>query len=257
VSFIKFLGTAGARFVMIDQLRSSGGIWISCGKTNVILDPGPGSLVRCHSSRPKLDPKKLDAVILTHKHLDHSGDVNVMIEAMTKGGYEKRGRLFAPKDAFGTNGVIFSYLKNFPEKTVKLEKGECCCVGDLSFMPVIKNIHPVDTYGLKFFIENEIISFVSDTRYFPGLIDAHKDATILILNVVFYEKRSDIDHMSIQEAIELIKAIKPKKAVITHFGMTMLKQKPYLMERDLQAGLEMDVQLAYDGYTLNLPLDKS
>ena len=257
MSFVKFLGTAGARFVMIDQLRSSGGIWISCGKTNVILDPGPGSLVRCHSSRPKLDPKKLDAVILTHKHLDHSGDANVMIEAMTKGGFEKRGRLFAPRDALGAHGVIFSYLKNFPEETVMLEEGGRFGVGDLTFAVAIKNIHPVDTYGLKFFIENEIVSFVSDTRYFPGLIDAHKDATVLVLNVVFYEKRSDIDHMSIQEAIELIKAIKPKKAVLTHFGMTMLKQKPYLMERDLQAGLEMDVQLAYDGYTLNLPLDKS
>jgi len=28
-NFIKFLGTAGARFVMIKQLRSSGGIWIN------------------------------------------------------------------------------------------------------------------------------------------------------------------------------------------------------------------------------------
>jgi len=66
--YIKFLGTSGARFVMIKQLRASGGLWVSCGTSNILIDPGPGSIVRCASSRPKLDPGKLDAIILTHRH---------------------------------------------------------------------------------------------------------------------------------------------------------------------------------------------
>ena len=92
-NYIKFLGTAGARFVMIKQLRASGGLWVSSGETNILIDPGPGSIVRCASSRPKLDPGKLDAIILTHRHLDHANDINVMIEAMTEGGFKKRGVL--------------------------------------------------------------------------------------------------------------------------------------------------------------------
>src|SRR5512136_2058093 len=99
INYIKFLGTAGARFVMIRQLRSSGGLWINCEGTNVLIDPGPGSLVRCAQSRPKFDPARLDAIILTHRHLDHSGDINVMIEAMTEGGFKKKGFVFCPADA--------------------------------------------------------------------------------------------------------------------------------------------------------------
>jgi Metal-dependent hydrolases of the beta-lactamase superfamily III len=81
---ITFLGTAGARFVVAHQFLASGGAWLSFGNTQILLDPGPGCLVQ--ATKRKLDPSKLEAIILSHKHLDHSGDINIMIEAMTDGG---------------------------------------------------------------------------------------------------------------------------------------------------------------------------
>ena len=80
MSFIKFIGTAGARFVVMKKLRASGGVWLSVGKTNLHIDPGPGALVRCLKSKPKLEPSTLDGILLTRRHLDHSGDVNVMMD---------------------------------------------------------------------------------------------------------------------------------------------------------------------------------
>ena len=44
-NMIKFLGTAGARFAVTRQIRKSGGIWLSLDNTNLLLDPGPGSLI--------------------------------------------------------------------------------------------------------------------------------------------------------------------------------------------------------------------
>ena len=93
------LGSGGARIVVAKQLRASGGIWFSLAGTRFLLDPGPGSLVRMTGSRHRLDPTKLAGILLSHRHLDHSGDVNNMIEAMTMGGTELRGTLFAPSDA--------------------------------------------------------------------------------------------------------------------------------------------------------------
>ena len=123
-NFIKFLGTSGARFVMIKQLRSSGGLWVNYKGTNLLIDPGPGSIVRCANSRPKLDPTGLDGIILTHRHLDHSGDLNVMIEAMTEGGFKKRGVVFCPADAISKDTVILDHLKGFPEKIEILKNNQ-------------------------------------------------------------------------------------------------------------------------------------
>ncbi|MDD5195521.1 MAG: MBL fold metallo-hydrolase, partial [Candidatus Omnitrophica bacterium] len=228
------------------------GIWLQFKSTNILIDPGPGSIVRCSRSRPKLDPSSLDGIILTHKHLDHSGDINVLIEAMTEGGFKKRGTVFLPADAIGKDGVIFSYLKNFPEKVVNLKKGKFS-LKDVAFEVPLRNQHSVETYGIKFFLGPEVISFVSDTRFFDDLIPAYKDSTILILNVVFYEPRAEFEHLCLQDAANLIKKIKPRKAILTHFGMTMLKNNPHLLEERLRKEIGGDIQFAYDGFSLELP----
>ncbi|MBU0548267.1 MAG: MBL fold metallo-hydrolase [Candidatus Omnitrophica bacterium] len=250
VNYIKFLGTAGARFVMIKQLRASGGLWISCGRTNILIDPGPGSIVRCASSRPKLDPGKLDAIILTHRHLDHANDINVMIEAMTEGGFKKRGVVFCPFDAVGDDSVILRHTTNFPEKIQIIKANQSYQIGDFSFTTSMRHIHPCETYGLKFKIDKTSVGLITDTRYFPELADFYK-TDILIIAVVFYEPRQGIDHLSLKEAGIIIDKLKPKKAVLTHFGMTMLKAKPLLQAEKLSRALSIEVISAYDGMSLN------
>jgi len=252
MGFIKFLGTAGARFVMIRQLRSSAGVWINYKSTNIILDPGPGAIVRCNKVKPRLDPSSLDAVILTHKHLDHSGDVNVIIEAITEGGFRKRGSLFAPQDSFGKDGVILSYLDSYLEKIFVLKEDKYH-LGDIDFISPIKNIHTVETYGVKFYLGKEVVSFVSDTRYFEGLVDAYKDSTILVLNVVFYQPRPGYDHLCLDEAIALAEKIKPKKTIFTHFGMSILRAKPHILEAKINKKCP-SIKFAYDGFELKLPV---
>lgn len=256
MGFIKFLGTAGARFVMIKQMRSCGGIWVNYKSTNILIDPGPGAIVRCNCARPRLDPSKLDAVILTHKHLDHCGDVNVMIEAITDGGFKKRGTLFLPQDAIGKDGIVYSYHRKLIEKIKFIKKGGFS-MGDIRFEVPVKNIHSVQTYGLKFFMGKDIVSFVSDTKYFDELIQAYKGSTIIVLNVVFYQKRQEYEHLCLDEAVEIIKKIKPKQAILTHFGMSMLKQKPHRLEEKLKRELKLDIKCAYDGMCIEIPLKSS
>lgn len=247
--FIKFLGTAGARFVMIKQLRASGGIWVNCEGSNILIDPGPGSIVRLANSRPKLDPGKLDAIILSHRHLDHANDINVMIEAMTEGGFKKRGVVFCPADAIGKDSVILSHALKFPDKIVILKPNTKYKVGNFKFSTSMPHIHPCQTYGIKFKIGGTSIGLLTDTRYFSGLSRFYK-TDILIISVVFLEPRQGIDHLSLVEAEEIIKKVRPKKAILTHFGMTMLKAKPYAQAKRLSERLGREVEAAYDGMTI-------
>jgi ribonuclease BN (tRNA processing enzyme) len=250
-NFIKFLGTSGARFVMIRQLRHSGGLWVNCSGTNVLIDPGPGSLVYCARSRPKLDPAKLDAIILTHRHLDHSGDINVMIEAMTEGGFKKKGVVFCPADALNGDPVIFKYIRNFAEKIENICANQKYQVGNFVFETSMRHIHPVETYGLKFLLNNKTVGLLTDTRYFAQLADFYA-TDILIAGVVFPEPRPGIDHLSLVDLKILLAQIKPAKTILTHFGLGMLKAKPQLCAQNLAGELKLEIAAATDGMMLQL-----
>ncbi len=251
--FIKFLGTAGARFVVARQLRSSAGTWIRMGGANVMLDPGPGTIVRCWSSRPKLDPGKLDAVVFTHHHLDHAGDAAVIIEAMTHGGHERRGLVLAPQQAYEAGCPLCRYVCELPERREVLAEGTEHVVGDLSITAAVAMDHGVETYGLIFSDSDVRVGIVADTYYFDGLTERFAECDLLVLNVVLYEDRGPgVKHLNPASAARIIAAARPKMAVITHFGMHMLQHKPWEIAEEMSEEVGLLVKAAGDGMAIDL-----
>jgi len=246
---ITFLGTAGARFVMIHQFLASGGAWLDLGGTQIVLDPGPGSLVQ--AARRKLNATKLDAIILSHRHLDHSGDINVMIEAMTEGGTKKRGTVFAPADALDRDPVILSYLRSYPQSIQVLAEGGSYAINDISFKTPIRHRHPVETYGFVFQTPRHVFSWITDTRYFDDLA-GHYGGDLLIINVVRLKPGAPVDHLSLPEVKSIIEELRPKTAILTHFGMTMWWARPWELAGQLTRETGIAVIAARDGMKFDL-----
>ena len=245
--YIRFLGTGGARFVVSRQLRSSGGLWCSFNDTTICIDPGPGTLARCFSGDVKANPEDLDAVILSHRHLDHTTDANVMVEAMTRGALMKRGVLFAPQDALEGEPVVFSYLRQAVGQVAVLREGGTYHIGDISFTCPVRHVHGVETYGLKFKTPGGSIAFIMDTLFFPQLA-SHYQADLLVLNVVLYKHPGyqRIKHLDIEAAEKIIRSIQPRKAIITHFGTSMLDKDPVELAKKLSKCTGVPVLAAYD-----------
>jgi phosphoribosyl 1,2-cyclic phosphodiesterase len=246
---ITFLGTAGARFMVSRQLAASGGLWLNLSGTEILIDPGPGSIVQ--STKRKLNAEKLSAIILSHRHLDHSADVNVMVEAMTNGGFNRHGWLFAPADALETEPVIFSYLRKYIEGVVVLEEGKSYTIGNISFTTPVRHVHPVETYGMVFKSKGHTFSYIVDTRYFEGLSQNY-NTEMIIINMVLTEPRPPIDHLSIPDVARIIKEIKPKIAILSHFGLHVWQAKPREIARELSEQTGTKVIAARDGMKFDL-----
>jgi phosphoribosyl 1,2-cyclic phosphodiesterase len=247
---VLFVGSGGGRMTTATQARATGGLWISLDGSRLHVDPGPGALVHLRGRALDLDPTRLDAIILTHKHLDHSGDVNAMIEAMTAGGTRPRGLVLAPRDAYEDDPVILRYVRAYAGATGLLEAGGRYPVGDVVIETPLRLRHPVETYGLRIVGRRHTIGLIACTGYFPELEEAFR-ADVLILNVVFREPR-DETHLAVPDARRLIAAIRPRVAVITHFGLTMVRARPWELAEALSQETGVRVLAARDRWRLAL-----
>lgn len=71
-----------------------------------------------------------------------------------------------------------------------------------------------------------------------------KNLDVLILNAL--RKKEHLSHLNLEEAIELIKELKPKKAVLTHISHFMGQHM------EVEKLLPKNVVLAYDGLKLKI-----
>lgn len=251
---ITFLGTGGGRFATISQIRMTGGFRIDdlSGK-NFHIDPGPGALVR--SFQFGLTPSKLDGIFISHAHTDHYTDGEVLIEAMTKGMTKKKGIVMGSRSVFeGFKQWGPSISKYHTEKSEKLILGpnKSKSIENLKIKGT-KTVHGDPTcVGFQLKSKDLTISYTSDTSYFEKLANYHKNTNILIASVIRPGNQSIKEHMCSKNFIDLINEVRPKLAIMTHFGFKMLNEDPVKEAKNIFKDTGIKTLAAFDGMQLDI-----
>ena len=240
------MGTAGARFMVAKQVAASGGLFIEDNGTRLSLDPGPGAVVQ-YAAR-KVDLTTLDAIVVSHRHLDHAGDVNVMVEAMTDGGFAHRGILFCPSDALDEDPVVLKYLRRFPREIVRLAPDTTYSVNGLSFTTSGRHVHQVETYGFRF---GDRLGWITDSAYYDGIAEQHR-ANVMLIHTILLQCRPELPHLCVEDAERIIRDARPKIAFLTHYGMAVWRANPQQIAADMSQRLGIDVRAAVDGLSIEL-----
>ena len=245
---ITFLGSGGARVMLSTQILATGGMVISLDDTLFSLDPGPGALLNI--LKHNISPTDLHGIIISHRHLDHSADANVMIEAMTKSGLVNQGQVFAPSDALDTDPVILKYLRKYLKEIAYLQPLSNYVINDLPFTTSMPHHHgSEETYGFLFHGKNTTLGYIPDTAFFPELLDFYK-ADVLIVSMLRLEK-SNFFHLSVDDVEVIIKSLKPNMTILTHFGIEIYKKGPDKIATYLKEKTGLEVIAAADGLEIN------
>ncbi|MFB6076949.1 MAG: MBL fold metallo-hydrolase, partial [Candidatus Nanohaloarchaea archaeon] len=234
---LTFLGTGGGRFTMIEQLRRTGGM--EHDGFTMHIDPGPGALVQAHEEG--FDPEETDAVLVSHAHLDHCGDMHAVIEAMTAGGDADRGTLLAAESVFDGADVPATYSEGegmygdrvpaalddyhgeLVGETERLADGSTVNIGPFTVVDCVETDHS-DPRTVAYTVSAGDISagFVTDTAWFDALPAFFEGVDVLVANLMRPHDHEWKGHLNTADAARLLEETDPGFAVMQHFGAALI-----------------------------------
>jgi ribonuclease BN (tRNA processing enzyme) len=243
-----FLGTAGNLGVVSKQSRSSGGFVIQVGEVQVHVDPGPGALT--NAAMCSLNVRGHTAILVSHAHLNHSNDINALINAMTLNGLDSHGVLIAPESIInGTEHikpVLHTHFANHLEKIITAVPNRKIAIENIEVHPIAAKHSDLHSLGFKIFTPEFVLAYTGDTNYSAELAEQYEGADILIANCQHPGKSKEPGLCS-ADVVKILKKAKPKLCIITHFSQKMLDAKPLYEARNIQRETGIQVIAAEDG----------
>lgn len=111
------LGTSSAKPTI---KRNHPGVWIEVGGKVLLVDCGEGIQRQIITAKKKAT--KIDYLLITHWHADHSAGVPALMQSMAFNEREKELTIIGPKgtkEKIGLVNKIFPFIKNFPVKIIE------------------------------------------------------------------------------------------------------------------------------------------
>lgn len=221
------------------RFRSS--IHVEANGVSLVVDTGPD--FRMQMLRAGI--KKLDAVIFTHEHKDHTAGLDDIRP------YNFSQQMDMP--IFGRRQVLdqiqreFSYIfsaKKYPgvPQVDAIEINENPFrVNGLSVIPIPVLHYKLPVLGFRF----GDFSYVTDANFIPDeSLKLLEGTEILVLNAL--QKESHISHFTLDEAVEMAQRIGAKQTYFTHISHRLGLHEQ--IDRELPEG----IALGYDGLELTL-----
>ena len=189
---------------------------------NVLLDLGNGAL---GPLQRHVVPYDVDAVLLSHLHVDHCIDMcslYVMMRYVPGGPGRTTMPVWGPKgtgeqlaNAYG-GGEAESLLAVYDLHD--LHDRETVSVGPFTITPVRVN-HPVETYGFRLEAEGRTLAYTGDTDTCDALTDLMTGADLVLADAAFIDGRDSVRgiHLSGSRAAQAaVRAGGVQRLMLTH-----------------------------------------
>ena len=182
---------------------------IEDGDTRILLDCGSGALSRLRAIDPEL-PLSLDAIVLSHLHGDHAGEIDLFRYMLEFGMLKSPLKVFSPETE-QLRYPVFDAVQSSDGSTAK--------VGSLSLRFTAVR-HAVPTVGVRVADEaGHSLFYTGDTCRFDGLKDAARNADLLLADACLRDEanaKALKNHMTVAQVVSLRKEANCGRAVLTH-----------------------------------------
>jgi ribonuclease BN (tRNA processing enzyme) len=187
----------------------------------VVVDLGSGALGPLQRA---LDPRGIDAVVISHLHPDHFMDLCGLYVARR---YHPSGELPPRLPVYGPAGTHERLVQAYGAEAAEgmpsvYDVRELTDGGQLRVGPITVTTrlvdHPVPAYGMRIEADGEALAYSGDTDICPALVELATDADVLLAEASYQEGRDTARgiHLTGRRAGEVARDAGVRRLLLTH-----------------------------------------
>lgn len=221
--------------------RTRSSVLVETGDQTIVIDSGPD--FRNQMLRERV--KKIDALIFTHAHKDHTAGLDDIrsfnfIQKKAIPIYAKPEVISQLKNEFAYIFADNSY-PGVPRLVVNEIDDNPFTIDKLKIVPIPVLHYKMPVLGFRI----GEFTYITDANAIPEeSLKKIKGSHVLVLNALQREKH--ISHFNLEEAIEVAKKLKPGKTYLTHISHKLGSH------RNVSQELPESIELSYDGLQVEL-----
>lgn len=222
------------------RLRVS--LWMSWENHSYVIDCGPDFRQQMLAS----DCQKVDGILFTHEHSDHTAGLDDIRPFNFRQGempiYAHQRVIENLKKRFD---YVFETENRYPGapsvKTIEVINNQPFVLGGKTVIPIDVMHGDLQVFGYRV----EDFAYLTDVKTVaPEEVEKLKNLEVLVLNALRITPHNT--HFNLQEALDFIALVQPKKAYLTHISHLLG------FHEDVQKELPENVFLAYDNLVITL-----
>lgn len=207
--------------------RAAAGFWLQTESGSILFDCSADTPHRMAAEN--LDWVNLDAIWISHLHLDHCVGLAPFLFGMKHApGIESRSKALK---IFGCEGVekllravdeshnYKLFRQRFP---IEIQEFSADDKNSFEILPGLKaetfpTPHQRESLAIRLTDSNrKTVIYTSDTGYSEDLARYCRDADLLILECSFYRDKPIATHLELAEAMRMAKIAEPRRLLLTH-----------------------------------------
>ncbi|MGH7796201.1 MAG: MBL fold metallo-hydrolase [Candidatus Binatia bacterium] len=227
--------------------RNQSGYLVEASDRLFLLDCGPTTLLAM--KRAGFDPRRLDAIVLSHLHGDHFGGMPFFIieylyqkprdyplNVAGPPGTEERVR-----ELYGAmyGGKIPAEILPLKFQILNPEQSQSVMGIDVFPFPVPHQAHDI-SFGLKVARQGKQILFSGDSGWTDVFIEHARGVDLFLCECSYYDEQPGT-HMNYRALAANLPRLECKKLVLTHLGEDMLARRHQLSAIVAEDGMVIEI----------------